>query len=593
MSSVLTMARALVYLRATSLAGLIKSRLMRLKQPKYLAGAVVGAAYLYFVVFRRSTHAAHPGGAPPVGGPGAVLPAEAMPFIAGIAGLIVLIVLLANWVVPRRASLPFSETEIAFLFPAPVNRRMLIHYRLLSGQVSIVFSALILTVLFRRGQGFGGNLWFHTIGWWLILATLDLHAIGATFTYSKLLNPSITTALRKRITLAVALAVVAVLLLWTWSAVRIPQQSDFQGPHAIANYIGSQLHAGPMPWLLAIPQWMLGPYFASDLPQFLLALGPAIGVLVVHYLWVVHTEVSFEEGSIARAEKRARLRARRTDWRGTATARKAQRAPFDLSRVRRPELAFLWKNLLSTNAFFRPKPVLFLVLFILAGTQWLMRNPHLEPTRAAIGMICGMLILMTILLGPMMTRIDLRADLRNTDMLKTYPLRGWQVVLGELLTPIAILSVMVWLFLLSSYLLLPAQALHWLAPAVRGVAALGIAVLAPAFIAIQLLVLNAATLVFPAWTQTLGNPAERGFDVLGQRIIFMAAQLLVTVLTTIPGLLLAALILFVGQWLLGFTVGALLAIAGMGLLLAWEAWLGLRWLGTQFDRFDLATELRP
>jgi hypothetical protein len=36
-----------------------------------------------------------------------------------------------------------------------------------------------------------------------------------------------------------------------------------------------------------------------------------------------------------------------------------------------------------------------------------------------------------------------------------------------------------------------------------------------------------------------------------------------------------------------------LAIAGMGLLLAWEAWLGIRWLGTQFDRFDLATELRP
>jgi len=192
-----------------------------------------------------------------------------------------------------------------------------------------------------------------------------------------------------------------------------------------------------------------------------------------------------------------------------------------------------------------------------------------------------------------MTRCDLRADLRNSDMLKTYPLTGWQVVFGELLTPIAILSVLAWLFLLSSYLLVPTEALRWLTPSMRALAVLGIAMLAPPFIAIQLLVLNAANLVFPAWAQSAGNPAERAIDVLGQRIIFMASQLLVTVLTTLPALLLAALILLVGQWLLGFTIGAVLAIVGMCLLLAWEAWLGVRWLGTRFERFDLATELRP
>jgi hypothetical protein len=588
----LTMARALVYLRAMSLAGLIRSRLARLKQPKYLIGAIVGAAYVYLAFLRR-THGPRYTGGPATAGPGVPFPAEAMPLIMEIAGLVVLIILLANWAIPRRASLAFSETEIAFLFPAPVNRRMLVHYRLLSSQVGIVFSALILTLVFRRGAGIGGNLWFHTIGWWLILATLDLHSVGAMFTYSKLLNPSITTALRRRITLAVALVVVGALVIWIWSAARAPQHSDLQGPRAIGEYIGGQLHAGPLPWLLAIPQVLVAPYFAGDLRQFVIALGAGLVVLVVHYFWVVHIEVSFEEASIARAEKRARLRARRGDWRGATTTRKAQRAPFDLARAPRPELAFLWKNLLSTNAFFRPKPVLYLVLFILISTQLLARNPHFEGTRAVTAVICSVLIVVTVLLGPILARNDLRADLRNSDILKTYPLRGWQIVFGELLTPIAILSVLVWLFLLSSYLLLPTQTLHWLAPGVRGIAALGIAVVAPPFVAIQLLVLNAATLIFPAWAQTVGNPTERGIDVLGQRIIFMAAQLLVTLFATLPAVLLAALILLVGQWLMGFTVGAVLAIAGMCLLLAWEAWLGLRWLGTQFDRFDLATELRP
>jgi len=592
MNAMLTMARALVYLRATSLAGLVKSRLARLKQPKYLAGAIVGAAYVYLTFLRRSHGSQYTGG-PGTVGPRASFPTEAMPFIMEMAGLVVLIILLANWAIPRRASLAFSETEIAFLFPAPVNRRMLVHYRLLSSQVGIIFSALVLTLIFRRGAGIGGNLWFHTIGWWLILATLDLHSVGAMFTYSKLLNPSITTTLRRRITLAVALVVVGALVIWTWSAVRAPQHEDLQGARAIGEYIGSQLHAGPLPWLLAIPQVMVAPYFADDLRQFVIALGAGLLVLVVHYFWVVHIEVSFEEASLARAEKRTRLRARRGDWRGATATRKAQRAPFELSRAPRPELAFLWKNLLSTNAFFRPKPVAFLVLFILASTQWLARNPHLEGTRASIAVICSVLIVITVLLGPIMARNDLRADLRNSDILKTYPLRGSQIVFGELLTPIAILSVLVWLFLLSGYLLLPAQVLHWLAPGVRGLVALGIAVVAPPFIAIQLLVLNAATLVFPAWAQTLGNPTERGIDVLGQRIIFMAAQLLVTVFATLPAALLAALILVVGQWLGGVTVGAVLAIAGMCLLLCWEASLGLRWLGTRFDRFDLATELRP
>ena len=51
---------ALLYLRLTSLKNQIVSRAKRLRQPKYLAGALAGAAYFYFIFFRRIGSA--PGG---------------------------------------------------------------------------------------------------------------------------------------------------------------------------------------------------------------------------------------------------------------------------------------------------------------------------------------------------------------------------------------------------------------------------------------------------------------------------------------------------------------------------------------------------
>jgi ABC-2 type transport system permease protein len=592
-SSVATMARALLYLRVTSLVGQIRSRLKRLKQPKYLAGALVGAAWIYFTFIRR-TQAPHRG-AGPGGRPAPEIPTEALALFAEVGALVLLLVLIVNWATPRRASLAFSEAEIAFLFPAPVNRRMLIHYRLLGAQFGIVFSALVLTVAFGRGQGFGGNPWFHAIGWWMVLATLNLHFTGTSFVYSKVLNRSITSGRRKAITLGVACVVAAALIGWAAVTIRMPQQSDIGNLSAFTRYIGEELHAGPLPVLLAIPKLLIAPYFAASAYAFLLALGPALAVLVAHYFWVVHTEVAFEEASIARAEKRAaRVRSvQQGDWRGQSAGRKAQRPPFNLRDVGRPEAAFLWKNLLSTNAFFRPKVAAIVTAIILGGSQWLIRQPALERIRLLTVLMFGILLAVTLLLGPLIARQDLRADLPNSDILKVYPLRGWQIVLGELLTPVSILSVLIWICLLALFLLLPADKLTWLTPSLRGGAALGLAVVAPPFVAIQLLVPNAAAVIFPAWALSVGNRSERGIEVMGQRIIFMAGQLLVTAIATLPAAITAAVIFLVTQWLVGFVLAAVLAVAAVFALLAVEAWLGMRWLGNRFEHFDLSAELRP
>jgi ABC-2 type transport system permease protein len=590
-SSVGEMARALLYLRVMSLVGRVKSRLKRLQQPKYLAGALVGIAYLYFTFVRR-VQGHHPGHRP---GPPADIPTDALVLLPEFGALALLVVVVANWATPRQAALAFSEAEIAFLFPAPVNRRMLVHYRLLASQLGLVFTALILTIVFARGQGIGGNPWFHAVGWWLILATLNLHFTGTSFVYSKLLNRSMTMGWRKATLIGAAGVLVSALILWAWSAMHWPGQGDLESPRAIAAYVGSQLHVGPLPWLLAIPKVLVAPYFSSSTSGFWLALGPALVVLIAHYFWVVHTEVSFEEASIARAEKRAaRIRAvQQGDWRGQSSARKGQRPPFNLRDEGRPEVAFVWKNLLSTSAIFRPNVAVVVLAIILGGSEWLLRHPTLQPIRIFTALIFGVLLAFTLLVGPMMARQDLRADLPNSDILKTYPLRGWQIALGELLTPLSILSVLIWICLLAEFLLLPDDKPMWLTPSLRAGAALGLAMLVPPLVAIQLLVPNAATVLFPAWVHSTGDRTDRGIEVMGQRLIFVAGQLLITAVAIVPAAIVAAVIFFAAQWLVGFVVAAALAVVAVFILLAVEAGLGVQWLGSRFEHLDLSTELRP
>ncbi len=174
----------------------------------------------------------------------------------------------------------------------------------------------------------------------------------------------------------------------------------------------------------------------------------------------------------------------------------------------------------------------------------------------------GLLVIVTLMFGPLIARQDLRQDLQNSDILKTYPLTGRQLLLGELLTPIAILSCLVWLSLLMLFLVVPGSKIgfdkEWIGPA-----ALGFAVVVPPFVAIQLLVPNAATILFPAWVQHVGNRAEHGIEAMGQRIIFMAGMVLITVLAVVPAAITGALLFLIGNLIGGFFTGEAFAVLGV------------------------------
>jgi ABC-2 type transport system permease protein len=123
------------------------------------------------------------------------------------------------------------------------------------------------------------------------------------------------------------------------------------GP-ALAAYVTGQLNAGWLHWLLAPFRIVAGPLLAPNAAAFLAALGPALLVVVAHYFWVMSLEVSFEEGSIAQAEKRTQQLAARAGGASPFAPAKptARREPFVLKPAGRPEIAFLWKNLLSIGS---------------------------------------------------------------------------------------------------------------------------------------------------------------------------------------------------------------------------------------------------
>src|SRR5262249_30047320 len=138
-------------------------------------------------------------------GPGPTLPLDQLPPLAVLGALALMIFVALYWLWPRtRAALTFSEAEIAFLFPAPVSRKTLIHYRWVSAQVRILFTSALLA-LFSAGLTFiPGNGLSRLIGWWLILSTLDLHSVGSSFAITRLLDRGVASLRRTLLTGAAA-----------------------------------------------------------------------------------------------------------------------------------------------------------------------------------------------------------------------------------------------------------------------------------------------------------------------------------------------------------------------------------------------------
>ena len=559
-------------------------RIKRLKQPKYLAGGIVGGLYFYWYFFRTFFGT-------PTRGRGVTLVAspQNLALFESLGALILLTILLVAWIIPhQRAALTFTEAEVAFLFPAPISRRGLIHFKLLRSQMAILFTTLLLTLVTNR---FGGNAWIHAAGWWLIFSTLNLHFLGSSFARTMLLDRGITNWQRRLGILALVFLTAGVVIVWARQSMPAFEPSRFQNPDAIKEYAQQVLTAGPVPYLLYPLRLVVRPFLAPNPLAFLYALGPALLLLLAHYWWVVRSNVSFEEASVEAsrnlAEKGAAVRT--GNWQGARKPPKRKRAPFKLRPVGPPAVALLWKNLISAGHAFSLRMWISLAVFAVCGSVAMGHASGGSGLRPALGMIAAMLMAWSLLLGTQLLRQDFRQDLPMADILKSYPLRSWQLALGELLAPATALTGIQWflLILVVGFLWQPAAAkIGWQSWVGLG---FGAALVIPMLDLITLRIPNAAALLFPAWFQA-AKGGGAGIEVTGQRLIFLIGQMLVFIVVLIPAAALFAGVFFLVKMLLGTATAIPLASIAAAIVLAVEAALGVMLLGWLFERYDVSAE---
>lgn len=592
---------ALLYLRLTSLRNLAVHRILRLRQPRYLVGAAVAAAYFYFVFARRPGFVGSTAASPAVD---ASVGLSVAAMICAVFCLVALIRIAYAWIAPaEKPGLRFSEAEISFLFPAPVSRKTLIHYRLLSSQAAILLTSVLIAFVFNRSGYLGGHRVFRALGWWVILSTFDLHVNGTKLTLARLRESGSHFVLwRITAVTAIVLYVVAVF----WSAVGIVDdyaaRNDFT-PVGLNALVLKIFNAPLFHWLSLPFRIVLGPYFAMDARGFGIAMVPALLFLALHYAWVSNTGARFEEGSIELAEKRAAVRAAalRGEMPKLGNSRpKARSGPFPLPPMGPPETAFLWKNLLSMRSVIFSRRALIVVLAILVWMS-LMLGPLLmaRARRSGVDVFGPMIVVFsamiaayTVLLGPQIARQDLRNDLPNADLLKTYPIEGWRLALGELLAPTILLTVVLWATIIASAAAIDATgSIEWLTRGVRLTLAACLCSAAPLLCLIQLIVPNSIMVLLPAWYQASRSRAA-GIEVFGQRLIFGIVQLFFALLVAVPAAGAAALVFFSSRWAVGISAGAILAAISVLTILAGEAAVGLWFLGERFEKFDLSTESR-
>jgi len=222
---------------------------------------------------------------------------------------------------------------------------------------------------------------------------------------------------------------------------------------------------------------------------------------------------------------------------------------------------------------------------------WLAANPAYRTVLAVVQGAAVPVGFWVLIAGPILMRREVRLMMQRLDVIKTYPLRGWQVVLGEILAPMVLITAAEWLLLAVVAVATAALTGEFASTALRSsLGLIGAGLLVPPVVGLMTGIPFAATLYFPTWISAANQGS--GVDAMGQRLIFAGGYLVVLIVALLPAALAAALPYFIVLWLVETQAIALLAGAvAASLVLAAELAAVIWWLGGRYERFDLSTEL--
>jgi hypothetical protein len=562
------------FLTTTSIRNRFRSQARQLKSPRYAIALIFGATYIWYFLFR------------PQGERPSVFGSTDVHLMASVG----LFILFMRWWLfgNDRSALAFTPAEIQFLFPAPVSRQALIQFKLLRGQIAIILNAVLWVLLFGRG---GTDLppVLRVLSIWALFSIFMLHRLGATLVRAATTEHGRAGAKRNIVAIALFGAVAAALV---WTGVNgYPQLRNASGFGEAIDAITTLLRQ-PVPNALLAPfRFLLAPTFAHTIGEWAPRFGLVLVALALHYVWVLRSEMAFEdaavEASAARAKRIEAMKARRAGH--AKPVRAGSRTWIPLAATGHPAMAILWKNILALSRTSGSVAMTMTLILSFAITAMVVST---RGSAGGFGVTLGFgALFMTgfsVLIGARFVRIDLRQDLVHLRLLRTYPLQGWALVAAEVAGSTVVLTAIQTGLLLFAHLMLRSfeqlpfdVATRWL---IIAAAPFVLLVINAATVTIQ----NAAALLFPAWVR-LGTAKSGGVEVLGQSLLTMVASMIVLALALIPAGVAAggayyAVFVMAPSSLLGPIIAGV--IAGC-LVLASEVGMTMVMLGDVFERGEM------
>jgi len=558
---------ALLYLTRTSLRNRFAAQARRLRQPRYSLALVLGALYFWLVLLRPG---AQPGRAP----------ISIWNNAETLAALGILFLMLGGWVFSgERMALAFSAAEVQFLFPAPVSRRGLIVYKLFRSQLVILFNAVIWVFVLRRsGSVLAAQLRF--IGTWMLFSNLSLHRLGAALVRTSLVEHG-RAGIRRQLP-AILIGGASLVAVGLILAGAIPLIHAARGGREIGRAIETATDLPAARALLFLPRLVVAPSFAQTTAQWLSAAAASLLMLLVQFLWVIRSDVAFEEAAVRASAERARrleVRRRRAGRAATAQKPKAKRT-IPLAPVGIPAGAIIWKNTLLLMRTGRIGSVIGLAIMAVVLPLPTIESRGIDGRFVAIA--CLMMVLLLIVLGSRVLQNDFRQDADHVTTLKTLPLTGAELVGAEIVSsalPIALLQL---LLVIVAFVVTAGDVTIGIPLGIRAAIVLLSPIVLIAVNATTVTIQNAAALLFPGWirvTPIVGG----GVEAMGQGILVTGILLLTFVVALLP----AAAVFAIVWWLLvrlpnGWIVSVLAAAAALLI----ESWWTVRALGRRFERLE-------
>ena len=591
------------FIAVRSLRNAARLRLRRLKEPRYLIGFVVALAY-FGMVFSPSRGRRRAARQALETLPPALLDVQLLGFALFLFAAFCF-AWAFRWGPP---ALSLTEGEVQFLFTAPLPRRSILHFSLLKPQLRLLFTSAVFTFVLGRGIRSGAGFVFLFAGVWIVFTAIQLHLQAMSFWKAGLgeRGPGLRPAVAAGLVLAAAAGLGAAGA-WLWSGIAT-LTADGSGVTARGLAAAwdrlEPWRSGPFPSILLFPFGrLLAPAFARDATTFFLALPGALALVALNYVWAAGASVSFEEATLNAAQERARRRATRGVGRAENLPSRGKRrvVPFPLRTSGPPEVAIVWKNLLSAGrmrlrttagALLLLPAAAFVAPFLVAG-----RGPDwaqaLRVTAIIVPMVAGILALSI----PLGARYDLRRDLVRADVLKVWPLDPVRLAAAELAVPLAMaLTVLVTGFatglaMRAGVAAAGVDSIDGLSLPLFTSAGAAAVLAAPALVAAMLVLQNGAALAFPAWFPP-GEQRTAGFEASGARMLAFFATFLALAIAAIPAALLGGLVVWIGRGPLGLLVWPVAAVSAS--IPVWaEVWAGLHLLGSLFRRFDPSVDLAP